>query len=73
MSSSRVRSAPRARAMVESRWMAFRRRRTSSCCPNRVSGVEATRKTGAEMAMGGGGRRCDRQRSREAWLGVYGP
>ena len=32
MSSSRVRSAPRARAMVERRWMAFRRSKTSSCC-----------------------------------------
>ena len=31
MSSSRVRSAPRASAMVERRWMAFNRSRTSSC------------------------------------------
>lgn len=32
INSSRVRSAPRARAMVERRRMAFRRRMTSSCC-----------------------------------------
>lgn len=31
ISSSRVRSGPRARAMVERRWMAFRRSKTSSC------------------------------------------
>lgn len=31
ISSSLVRSAPRARAMVERRWIAFKRRRTSSC------------------------------------------
>lgn len=31
ISSSLVRSGPRARAMVERRWMALRRRRTSSC------------------------------------------
>lgn len=31
MSSSLVRSAPKARAIVESRWIALRRKRTSSC------------------------------------------
>jgi hypothetical protein len=34
ISSSRVRSGPRAKAMVERRWMAFSRRRTSSCWSN---------------------------------------
>lgn len=37
MSSSLVRSAPRARAMVDRRCMAFRRSRTSSCCEQEES------------------------------------
>lgn len=32
ISSTRVRSGPKARAMVERRWMALRRSWTSSCC-----------------------------------------
>lgn len=32
ISSTRVRSGPKARAIVERRWMALRRRMTSSCC-----------------------------------------
>jgi hypothetical protein len=47
MSSSRVRSAPRAKAMVEMRWMAFRRMRTSSCYKEReVRTVEKRRGVG---------------------------
>ncbi len=52
ISSSRVRSGPRARAIVERRWMALRRSRTSSCWTRRWSTTAVRRPGSAWTGLG---------------------